>query len=132
MKLVIGRPALTLDLARGETLSLDDAVGVCITGHSGVVWVTQERRRSDDFVCAGTSLTVSEPGRTVVEALERGVLQLSIADPGSACAHRTVDLPEQNRPFELELVARRKSIHALKPRHAGLDADQGSDRVRHR
>ena len=83
MKVVIGQPVVTLELAPGETLSLDDALGVRITGHSGVVWVTQERRRSDDFVCAGTSLTVSAPGRTVVEALERGLLQLSIVDRGS-------------------------------------------------
>jgi DUF2917 family protein len=77
MKVVIGQPVVTLELARGETLSLDDALGVRITGRSGVVWVTQERRAFDDFVCAGASLTVSERGRTVVEALERGLLQLS-------------------------------------------------------
>jgi hypothetical protein len=78
MKLAFARSVVTVELVRGETLSLDDARGVCITGCSGIVWITQERRRADDFVCAGTPLVVSEAGRTVVEALERACLQLSV------------------------------------------------------
>ena len=80
MRLAFARSVLTLELARGETLSLDDARGVRITGRSGIIWVTQERRPADDFVSAGTSLVVSEAGRTVVEALERGLVQLSIRE----------------------------------------------------
>jgi hypothetical protein len=90
MNLVIGRPVITVELARAETLSLDDARGVCITAYSGVLWVTQERRRADHFVCAGTPLVVSEAGRTVVEALERARLQLSVIGQESARPARFV------------------------------------------
>jgi hypothetical protein len=79
MKLAIRQAAVTLALARGETLSLDDARGVRIGARSGVLWVTQERGDGDHFVRPGGHLTVTSAGRTVVEALDHGFVQLSSA-----------------------------------------------------
>lgn len=71
------RQTLTLALARGDILSLDDARGVRIRVRRGALWVTQERSHADHFVGPGAHFTVSQRGRTVVEALERGLVQLS-------------------------------------------------------
>jgi hypothetical protein len=79
MKLSIRQAAITLALARGDMLSLDDARGVEISVQRGALWVTQERSRADHFVGPGARFTVSRRGRTVVEALERGLVQLSTA-----------------------------------------------------
>lgn len=77
MKLSIRQPAITVALSRGDMLSLDDARGVRIGVRRGALWVTQERGRADHFVGPGAHFTVSRSGRTVVEALERGLVQLS-------------------------------------------------------
>ena len=77
MRLSIRQTAITVALARGDMLSLDDARGVRIRVRQGALWVTQERSRADHFVTAGAHFIVSRRGRTVVEALERGLVQLS-------------------------------------------------------
>ena len=77
MKLSIRQAAITLALSRGDMLSLDDARGMRIQVRHGALWVTQERGRADHFVGPGAHFTVSRRGRTVVEALERGLVQLS-------------------------------------------------------
>jgi DUF2917 family protein len=76
MKLVLGQPVVTLALARGETLSLDDARGLRIVGRSGLVWVTQERSPADHLMGPGAQLTVTRAGRTVVEALAPGLVEI--------------------------------------------------------
>jgi len=77
MKLSIRKAAVTLALSRGDMLSLDDARGMRIRVRRGALWVTQERSGADHFVGPGTYFTVSRRWRTVVEALERGLVQLS-------------------------------------------------------
>ena len=58
MKLSIRQAAITLALARGDMLSLDDARGVEISVQRGALWVTQERSRADHFVGPGARFTV--------------------------------------------------------------------------
>jgi hypothetical protein len=77
MELINRHVDVTIALARGETLSLHDARGVRIASQDGVVWVTQERSDADHFLVPGAHVTVTQPGRTVVEALDPGSLQLS-------------------------------------------------------
>ena len=68
---------ITLELARGEIVSLVDARGVRIGARDGGLWITQERSRADHFVAPGAQFTVTRPGRTVIEALDGGRVQLS-------------------------------------------------------
>ena len=67
MRLNTQTPVLYLE--HGEVLTLDDAEGVRIGARTGMVWVTQEGRFRDDVMSPGDAIVVSNPGRTIVQAL---------------------------------------------------------------
>ncbi|HVY07643.1 MAG TPA: DUF2917 domain-containing protein [Burkholderiales bacterium] len=57
------------ELRPSQLLRLRGAAGTRIRCESGVLWVTQEGRLRDDFLCAGQSLLLVSNGMTVVEAV---------------------------------------------------------------
>lgn len=81
MELITRHGMVTLDLARGEIVSLDDAEGVRIKVRDGLLWVTQERSDADHVIEPGGHLVVTRAGRTLVEALGAGRVELSSASP---------------------------------------------------
>jgi hypothetical protein len=57
-----------LAMARGATLTLEDARGALVRCLNGRLWITQEHDRRDYFVDAGGTFRVDREGPTVVEA----------------------------------------------------------------
>lgn len=80
MELTIQKPVIAIALRRGETLTLHDARGLRIVGQSGVVWITEERGEADHIVQPGFHFTVTRAGRTVLEALKTGVVEIDETD----------------------------------------------------
>jgi hypothetical protein len=59
----------TLDLDRLQIVRLRGAKGVRLTCRKGMLWVTQEGIRRDDFLAPGCGVTVETGGTVLVEAL---------------------------------------------------------------
>jgi hypothetical protein len=59
-----------MNLGQAQLLKLRGAKGVRLACRSGMLWVTQENVRRDDFLAAGATLIVETEGVVVVEALE--------------------------------------------------------------
>jgi hypothetical protein len=57
-----------LALARGTTLTLEDARGALVRCLRGRLWITQERDQKDYVVDAGGTFRIDRDGPTVVEA----------------------------------------------------------------
>ena len=58
-----------IDLQPAGIFRMSGAVGAVIRCETGVLWVTQENRPRDDFLCAGQSLGIISTGVTVVEVV---------------------------------------------------------------
>jgi hypothetical protein len=72
-----------LALARGATLTLDDARGALVRCLNGRLWITQERDRKDYFVEAGSTFRIDREGPTVVEAARDARFVVEAATAGA-------------------------------------------------
>lgn len=70
-----------IDLQPAGIFRISGAAGVVIRCESGVLWVTQENRPRDDFLCAGQSLSVMSAGVTVVEAVGELAARIRLCAP---------------------------------------------------
>ena len=70
-----------LDLQPAGIFRMSGAAGVVIRCESGVLWITQENRPRDDFLCAGQSLSVISAGVTVVEAIGELAARIRLCAP---------------------------------------------------
>ena len=75
MKLELASAAL--QLARGQTLKLRDAVGSTICARQGTVWVTDENSGRDIVLEAGACFRVDRPGLTLVQAFADASVSLN-------------------------------------------------------
>ena len=75
MKLEIASGAL--QLGRGQTLKLRDAVGSTICAREGTVWITEENSRKDVVLEPGFCFRVARPGLTVVQAFADASVSLA-------------------------------------------------------
>lgn len=57
-------------LESGQIVSLDNAAGVHIRPTKSQVWVTEEGDCTDFVVSPGEDFVVSNPGRTIVQAID--------------------------------------------------------------
>jgi len=75
MKLEIASGAL--QLGRGQTLKLQDAVGSTICAREGTVWITEENSRKDVVLEPGFCFRVNRPGLTIVQAFADASVSLA-------------------------------------------------------
>lgn len=75
MKLEIASGAL--QLGRGQTLKLQDAVGSTICAREGTVWITEENSRKDVVLEPGYCFRVNRPGLTIVQAFADASVSLA-------------------------------------------------------
>lgn len=69
----------SIRLAKGELHTLDlDSSTQEITVRSGSFWITREGEGKDHLLKAGESLRVSTEGKTVIEALHAGEIELGL------------------------------------------------------
>jgi hypothetical protein len=68
-----------MNLGQAQLLKLRGAKGVRLACRSGMLWVTQENVRRDDFLAAGATLVVETEGVVVIEALELSRLGVEAA-----------------------------------------------------
>lgn len=72
------RPAFRrLALARGDSLSLDDARGTTVRVGRGQLWITQYGDPTDHVLEAGDSWAVERNGRTIVQAQRDALVDLT-------------------------------------------------------
>jgi hypothetical protein len=57
-----------VQLSRGQTLKLRDAVGSTLCALQGTLWITQEDSRKDVVLQNGACFRISKPGLTLVQA----------------------------------------------------------------
>jgi hypothetical protein len=75
MKLELDTAALQLH--RGQTLKLRDAVGSVICARQGTVWVTEENDNRDVVLNPGACFEVDQPGLTLVTAFADASVSLA-------------------------------------------------------
>lgn len=75
MKLELASGAL--QLSRGQTLKLQDAVGSTICAREGTVWITEENSRKDVVLEPGCCFRVNRPGLTIVQAFAAASVSLA-------------------------------------------------------
>ncbi len=75
MKLEIASGAL--QLGRGQTLKMLDAVGSTICAREGTVWITEEDSRKDVVLSPGGCFRVGKPGLTIVQAFAGASVSLA-------------------------------------------------------
>lgn len=73
--------AVTISLAGGRTLELDDARYSRVSCRSGTLWITQEHDAADIVLAPGQAFTVTRGGRTLVHALKPAELVLEPPQP---------------------------------------------------
>ncbi|MSQ62985.1 MAG: DUF2917 domain-containing protein [Betaproteobacteria bacterium] len=66
-----------LQLARGQTLKMQDAAGSTICAREGTVWITEENSRNDVVLEPGSCYHVSRPGLTIVQAFADASVSLA-------------------------------------------------------
>ena len=66
-----------LQLGRGQTLKILDAVGSTICAHEGTVWITEENSRKDVVLQPGACFRVDRPGLTIVQAFADASVSLA-------------------------------------------------------
>jgi hypothetical protein len=57
-----------VQLSRGQTLKLRDAIGSTLCALQGTVWITQEDSRKDVVLENGACFRINKPGLTLVQA----------------------------------------------------------------
>jgi len=75
MKLELAAGAL--QLARGQTLKMQDAAGSTICARTGTVWITEENSRKDVVLEAGHCYRLDRPGLTLVQAFADASVSLA-------------------------------------------------------
>ncbi len=75
MKLELASGAL--QLSRGQTLKLQDAVGSTICAREGTVWITEENSRKDVVLEPGYCFRVNRTGLTIVQAFADASVSLA-------------------------------------------------------
>jgi hypothetical protein len=70
-----------IDLQPAGIFRMSGAAGAIIRCESGVLWITQENRPRDDFLCAGQSMSVMSAGVTVVEAVGELAARIRLCAP---------------------------------------------------
>ena len=75
MKLELASGAL--QLTRGQTLKILDAVGSTIYAREGSVWITEENSRKDVVLEPGNCFRVDRPGTTLVQAFADASIALA-------------------------------------------------------
>ena len=75
MKLELATGAL--QLARGQTLKIHDAVGSTICAREGTVWITEENSRKDVVLEPGNCFRLDRPGLTLVQAFADASVSLA-------------------------------------------------------
>ena len=60
---------MLITLQGSELLRLRDARGLAIRVDSGVIWLTEEGRRADRFLRAGSTYVIESDGLVLMEAL---------------------------------------------------------------
>ena len=69
----------TLSLDREGLVAIRDGQGTRIVCHAGSLWITQECEVKDAVITAGESLTVRNPGLTLLTALSAS--ELTVIEP---------------------------------------------------
>lgn len=82
--MVTTAPSRRLALAPGELANLDDARGTTVRVGRGQVWLTQYGDPVDHVLDAGDSWAVERNGRTIVQAQNATIVDLT--GPGAAAA----------------------------------------------
>ena len=75
MKLELASAAL--QLARGQTLKIRDAIGSTICAREGIVWITEENSRKDVVLTPGGCFRIGRPGLTIVQAFAGASVSLA-------------------------------------------------------
>jgi hypothetical protein len=75
MKLEIANAAL--QLSRGQTLKLENALGSTICARSGTLWVTEENSREDIVLQNGACHRIDHRGLTLVQAFADASVSLN-------------------------------------------------------
>jgi hypothetical protein len=75
MKLELAAGAL--QLRRGQTLKVQDAVGSTICAREGTVWITEENSRKDVVLEPGFCFRIDRPGLTIVQAFADACVSLA-------------------------------------------------------
>ena len=66
-----------LQLARGQTLRMRDAIGSTICARQGTVWITEENSRKDVVLEPGACYRIGRPGLTLVQAFADASVSLA-------------------------------------------------------
>ncbi len=66
-----------LQIARGQTLKIRDAVGSTICAREGTVWITEENSRKDVVLEPGSCFRLDRPGLTLVQAFADASVSLA-------------------------------------------------------
>ena len=67
----------SIDLARGQIVSLRGAAGHTVRARKGTVWITEENALGDVMLEHGQSFRISRTGLTVVEAFSDASLTVA-------------------------------------------------------
>ena len=87
-----------LTLASGQLIDLDDARGTVVRVGRGRVWVTQHGDLADHVLEAGDTWAIERNGRTIVEAQQETILDLS--GPGAAAVVVPIAAPAAPRQVD--------------------------------
>ncbi len=72
--------AAVLELKPGQIVTLDDAPGASIYTRCGTVWVTEEGDPKDFVLGAGERRVVSQPGRTLIQAMKTSWISIRTSE----------------------------------------------------
>ncbi|MEO8485780.1 MAG: DUF2917 domain-containing protein [Betaproteobacteria bacterium] len=86
-----------LALAPGDLLNLDDARGTTVSVGRGQVWLTQYGDLADHVLDAGTSWAIERNGRTILQAQNATVVDLT----GPGASNLAVPLASTAEPFQV-------------------------------
>ncbi len=88
---------LRMELERGQTLGLLDALHTSISVHAGEIWVTQEGDLADYVLGAGERMELQRDGLAVLQALADTRVAIGPA-PGAVAATRASSSPAMRMP----------------------------------
>lgn len=70
-----------LNLARGESLRVEDGKGILLYAWEGELWITQERDRKDHYVKPGEWFRLDRDGAALVYAMRRASITVTAPVP---------------------------------------------------